>query len=943
MQLIIKEILREFEELTGNVFQEDQLSIVESRVLNRVNELKLKNLEQYYDYFRNHKDKEISKLVSLLTTHYTFFFREFVHFEYLTNTYIPSILNLLNQKNRKTLRIWSAACSTGEEPYSLAFHLSHCLKFQQTGLDYEILASDVDLNSLRLAKEGCFFWDKVKTLPKIILEKFFDGNGQNYCVRNSIKSKIQWQQINLIDLKSVNFPHKFDIIFLRNVLIYFNPDNIIKVLNDLAPWLEDHGILVTGISENINDYLKRGWKSVGPSIYQKNNNLNILSQANKSNATHEKIRILIVDDSVIIQNLMKKALSVFPEFEVIKAVSNGKQAWEFLAANPKSVDVITLDMHMPEMNGLEFIKKFGAKSIPIIIVSSVDRNNPQDLGFQAMQLGAADYIEKPTHENLDMFATELGVKVKLAYEKFYLSQAYSLGKKSNSENSKITQTDFKKFQALNSKKESNQNQSVIQNKSSMEQIANKLSMKMGSQQKIIPVKSQNVFQAQKSSPSNPFQTPTWRKPISSIDRKKNLPTQLKRNSIVSNLKSDFNRSFLYNSMKVELPKSAGGSKYLFNQSDRNMGVQRYQEKLPWEGKFFDRNKIKVFVVDDSPTILRLLNHVLSLDSRFVIVGEEGDPNRALKLILHPNFPADLIILDINMPGMDGVTLLKNYIQKKPISTVILSSLSLKESHLVLEALQAGAVDFVQKPAQSEMKGEMVKNFLERLYVAAKATKKSIKPELANLSRHFNSTDIGNLDVSRVLVVMGASTGGTEAVKSILQNLGSFIPPILVAQHIPPIFSQAYVERLRHELPYEVFEGVDGLEIKPNRVIVAPGGRHMRVAWRAQKPVVEIVEDFSRPFTPSVDLLFESVAEQCHLWDTVVAVILTGMGDDGARAMALLKAKGAFTIAQDEVTSVVYGMPRAAVALNAVVKQAPIHEIPRVIWGWIQSVLIKKTG
>jgi two-component system chemotaxis response regulator CheB len=330
------------------------------------------------------------------------------------------------------------------------------------------------------------------------------------------------------------------------------------------------------------------------------------------------------------------------------------------------------------------------------------------------------------------------------------------------------------------------------------------------------------------------------------------------------------------------------------------------------------SKIKVLIVDDSQTIRNLLSQILSKDPAFEVVGLAEKPSQVEDLI-KKNRP-DVITLDIHMPEMDGVTLLKKLHPLYKIPTVMISSISKEEGPQVLQALESGAVDYIQKPQMSNMT-EAAETLRERLKIAAKA-------KVTTTIRAKKSTQHHSFDFDNV-ILMGASTGGTEALRVVLEGLPAKIPPILIVQHIPPVFSAAFAQRLNELCPFEVREAQNGDEVKPNLVLIAPGGKQMKVKPTNGKLVVEINDDGPvNRHKPSVDYMFRTASEAGL--KKMVAVILTGMGADGAREMKRLRDLGTRTIAQNEATCVVYGMPREAAAKGGVEFVLPLEDIAQKI-------------
>jgi len=325
-----------------------------------------------------------------------------------------------------------------------------------------------------------------------------------------------------------------------------------------------------------------------------------------------------------------------------------------------------------------------------------------------------------------------------------------------------------------------------------------------------------------------------------------------------------------------------------------------QEKGPRKDKY------KILVVDDSKTIRNILKKIFSSDPMFEVCAMAERPSEVDVLIKKHN--PDLITLDIHMPEMDGVELLKIISPKYKIPTIMISSISMAEGPLVLEALEHGAIDYIQKPEMSELE-KVTPVIIEKAKMAV-SSRSSIQSRTSKARRQTNEKC--NLDS---LIVLGSSTGGTEAIREILTGLPNDIPPMLIVQHIPAVFSAAFAKRMNDLCQFEVKEAENGDEVRKNRVLIAPGGTQMKMIHKSGKTFVEINDDEPvNRFKPSVDYLFLSVAKT--VYTNTVAVILTGMGKDGAKGMLELKNKGVRTIAQDEATSVVFGMPKEAIHIGA---------------------------
>ena len=328
--------------------------------------------------------------------------------------------------------------------------------------------------------------------------------------------------------------------------------------------------------------------------------------------------------------------------------------------------------------------------------------------------------------------------------------------------------------------------------------------------------------------------------------------------------------------------------------------------------------IKVLVVDDSELIRKMLVAILSEDQQLEVVGTAIDPidARAKIKLLNP----DVITLDIEMPRMDGITFLKNLIRLRPLPVVMISTLTEKGADITFEALQIGAVDFIPKPKLDVRTnlGAMAHEICSKVKSAAAVDIEALVTQLAKSEQRVASPRTLELDkpTSVELIVIGSSTGGTEALKVVLSQLPSNMPPILIVQHMPPGFTLSFSNRLNGVVKLDVSEFTrDGTEPKQGHAYIANGANHMVVRKGRGKTL--IFQDDSDPVSrhkPSVDVLFESVAE-CY-GNKAIGVILTGMGSDGARGLKMMRDTGAETIAQDEKSSVVWGMPKAAVDCNA---------------------------
>jgi two-component system chemotaxis response regulator CheB len=480
----------------------------------------------------------------------------------------------------------------------------------------------------------------------------------------------------------------------------------------------------------------------------------------KTNLT-APISVLCIDDSDVILKILDKVIGSDPNFKVAKCVKSGLEAQAFLKT--QHVDVVTLDLHMPQMDGIEYLRKFfGPHHPPVVVVSSVSRED-ESSAKMALSLGAYDYVEKPSMANLVERGNEIRSKLKLA---------------------------------LKSKK------AVV-------------SPTRGSEKQI---------------------------------------------------------------------SKSGSSK-------------------------------KVLIVDDSKAVREVIKKIVSAEPNLSLCGEL-ESAKDLESFIRTTRP-DVITLDVNMPGIDGLTALRTIIAKFKVPTVMISGLNPTEGNMVFQALEAGAIDFIEKPSLRDLQ-ERQGEFAQRILAAASS--RWIDSSTQSVRRITSSKKAFDSDY----VVIGASTGGTEAIRAVLEALPENIPPILIVQHIPPVFSKSFADRLNSLCPFEVKEAKNGDWLVPNQVLIAPGGQQMGLEMISGKLRVVVREDAPvNRHRPSVDYLFFSAG---HTQIPKVAILLTGMGVDGAVGLKRLKELGSFTIVQDESTSVVFGMPKEAIRIGAAGITLPIDKI-----------------
>jgi two-component system chemotaxis response regulator CheB len=336
--------------------------------------------------------------------------------------------------------------------------------------------------------------------------------------------------------------------------------------------------------------------------------------------------------------------------------------------------------------------------------------------------------------------------------------------------------------------------------------------------------------------------------------------------------------------------------------------------------------IKVLVVDDSALIRQLLPEILSRDPGIEVVGTAPDPYVAREKIKALN--PDVITLDIEMPRMDGLTFLENVMRLRPMPVLVVSSLAERGAQVTLQALELGAVDYVTKPRVDIASGldQYASELIARLKATAAARPRSIQPPARALDLPaaadkprpaYRTTDR--------LIALGASTGGTEAIREVLEAMPADAPAIVIAQHIPASFSASFAERLDRCSALSVSEARDRQPIVAGCAYVAPGGRHLLVERDGAHFRCRISDqDPVNRHRPSVDVLFRSVAQAAGA--NAVGAILTGMGDDGALGLKEMREQGATTFAQDEASSVVWGMPGAAVEMGAASRVLPLERL-----------------
>jgi two-component system chemotaxis response regulator CheB len=332
-------------------------------------------------------------------------------------------------------------------------------------------------------------------------------------------------------------------------------------------------------------------------------------------------------------------------------------------------------------------------------------------------------------------------------------------------------------------------------------------------------------------------------------------------------------------------------------------------------------KIRVLIVDDSAIVRKMLAEALASEPDMEVVGTAPDPFVARDKIV--SLRPDVITLDIEMPRMDGLTFLKKIMKFHPLPVIIISSLAQSSSQTALEALQCGAVEVLAKPGGPYSVGELKHDLPHKVRAAAQARISKPKAQVATPAPPpalaFSSAS------DSTVIAIGASTGGTEALREVLAGLPANMPGILVVQHIPAVFSLAFANRLDNLCRLQVKEAADGDRLTAGLVLIAPGNFHMTLRKAGGQYSVKI-QDGPRVCyqRPSVDVLFESVAQVAK--GDAIGAILTGMGSDGAQGLLKMKRAGARTLAQDEASCVVFGMPREAIRVGAVDRVMPLDRV-----------------
>lgn len=348
-----------------------------------------------------------------------------------------------------------------------------------------------------------------------------------------------------------------------------------------------------------------------------------------------------------------------------------------------------------------------------------------------------------------------------------------------------------------------------------------------------------------------------------------------------------------------------------------------------------KEKIKILIIDDSSSVRRLLADILSREVDMEVVGSAVDPIEAMPMI--ESSAPDVITLDVNMPRMDGVAFLTKLMSETPLPVVMVSSLTQHGSEQAIRCLELGAVEVVGKSSADKIVS--VEEFSREIVGKVRAASYARRPQLrrseirpASASR-FNVDPLPSVtslaETRDKIIAIGASTGGVEAIRSVVTRFSPTMPGTVVVQHMPPYFTQAFAKTLNDASRVKVKEAEEGDRVLRGTVLIAPGDRHMSVVRRGGDYCVELSDGPPVHYVrPAVDVLFRSVARSAG--KNGVGAILTGMGEDGAEGLLEMRKAGAFTIAQDEGSSVVYGMPRKAMEIGAAMQVAALGSIADII-------------
>jgi len=348
-----------------------------------------------------------------------------------------------------------------------------------------------------------------------------------------------------------------------------------------------------------------------------------------------------------------------------------------------------------------------------------------------------------------------------------------------------------------------------------------------------------------------------------------------------------------------------------------------------------KKKIQVLIIDDSKLIRRAVIEMLHSEKDIEIIGEASDPYEGRDQIVYLN--PDVIILDIEMPRMDGLTFLEKLMKSKPMPVIIFSSLAKERSKYEYKAYDLGAVGVISKPSQKEKIPELKEKIIDLIRTASSLNASQLRLLKNRRIRAVQPSDKPkDLLMSKPIIAIGASTGGTHAIRKIMAKLPGKFPPVVMVQHMPENFTTQFAARLNEISHLNVLEAKGGEQLINGTAYLAPGGKHMEIQ---KKGAFFYTRVFDGPLVhhqkPAVEILFDSVARYAK--NDAVGIILTGMGADGAKGLLNMKNNGAFTIAQDEKSSIVFGMPKEAIKLQAVHKILVLKEIPNFLFRYLEGL------
>ncbi len=342
-----------------------------------------------------------------------------------------------------------------------------------------------------------------------------------------------------------------------------------------------------------------------------------------------------------------------------------------------------------------------------------------------------------------------------------------------------------------------------------------------------------------------------------------------------------------------------------------------------------RGKVKVLVVDDSAMVRQILTDGLSKDLNIEVIGSASDPYIARDKIL--KLKPDVLTLDVEMPRMDGVEFLRKLMPQHPLPVLMVSALTQKGKQITMEALEAGAVDFVTKPSTNVARGlnEMLTELREKVKVVSKANVKSFKREKGSVKPLSSDSTRALAESTDKVIVIGASTGGTEAIRHVISSFPIGTPGTVIVQHMPSGFTEMFADRLNEQCEMTVKEAKTGDRVMPGQILIAPGDFHMTVKRSGGMYYVNCKKgEKVCGHRPSVEILMNSVAK--NVGANAIGIMLTGMGHDGADGMLAMRKAGARTLSQDEATSVVFGMPKVAYERGGAERMVPLFKISQTV-------------